>query len=184
MSQAGARAKGCRRAGGSFRLVPEPPGGARLVRLRPELDQVFSGTPQRPVPGRAHVKVGELRRLRDDPVGFNADYWARGAPTSVGRRCSSTRRRAGAASAVTGSSTSRSWRTSSGGTPPGPLTPTNVVAAALSEAGGGAWSEVLAALLSGSWARPGAFAEPPPNDHLERWRSGSGSTGTTWCSTA
>ena len=25
------------------------------------------------------VPVGELRRLRDDPVGFDRDYWRRGA---------------------------------------------------------------------------------------------------------
>jgi alkylation response protein AidB-like acyl-CoA dehydrogenase len=49
---------------------------------------------------------------------------------------------------------------------PGPLVPTNVVAAALSSVGGGAHSPALEAILSGESIASWAFGEPPPHDRL------------------
>ena len=76
-----------------------------------------------------HVPVGELRRLRDDPAGFDRALLAAGrrAGLDLAARGRGARRRL--ASAATASSTSPWWPTSSAATPrPGPLVPTNVVA--------------------------------------------------------
>ena len=64
------------------------------------------------------VPVGELRRLRDDPVGFGRGLLAprRRARLDVAARRARTT--AAAASAATASSTSRSSPTSSVATPP------------------------------------------------------------------
>ncbi len=49
---------------------------------------------------------------------------------------------------------------------PGPLTPTNVVAATLSDLDGEAWADVLGGLLAGASIATWCYAEPLPNDRL------------------
>jgi len=113
-----------------------------------------------------HVPVGELRRLRDDPGGFGRDYWTRGADL-------------GWTSLLVGEADGGGSISGSGlvdltliahefgrRAAPGPLTATNVVAAALGEAGGPAHAEVLAGLLNGTEIATWCFTEPQPNDRL------------------
>ena len=58
--------------------VAEPPGGVHPVLLEPSADQeFFRETTDRFL--TEQVPVGELRRLRDDPVGFADRYWTGGA---------------------------------------------------------------------------------------------------------
>ena len=65
---------------------------------------------------------------------------------------------------------------------PGPLVTTNVVAAALSDAGDDRTARSSDELLSGAAIASWCFGEPPPNDRLgrrSRWTSAS--TVTTSC---
>jgi alkylation response protein AidB-like acyl-CoA dehydrogenase len=111
------------------------------------------------------VPVGELRRLRDDPVGFGRDYWRRGAEL-------------GWTSLLVGEDHGGGSIGDSGlvdlalvayqfgrHAAPGPLAVTNVVAATLSETGH-AGDEVIGALVSGVSTATWCLGEPPPNDRL------------------
>ena len=65
---------------------------------------------------------------------------------------------------------------------PGPLIPTNVVAATLSDVDGDAWSAVLAALLTGAVGRHLVRSPSPPRRGASATsRSRCGSTAPTWC---
>ena len=107
------------------------------------------------------VPAGEVRRLRDDPSASSRSTGA-GGPSSAGRRCSSTRSTAAAASAARGSSTSRLVADEFGRrAAPGPLIPTNVVAAALSDVDGDAHvGRARGLLLADGDRRRGASPKP------------------------
>jgi alkylation response protein AidB-like acyl-CoA dehydrogenase len=113
-----------------------------------------------------HVPASELRRLRDDPAGFEQKYWRGGA-------------RLGWTSLLVGEDHGGGTISGRGvvdltlvahefgrHAAPGPLVPTNVVAAALSAAGTDAHTAVLTDLLSGASIASWCFAEPRPNDRL------------------
>lgn len=94
--------------------------------------------------------VAELRRLRDDPAGFDPAYWRQGAELGWASLLVSEERGGGSLSqhgivdlALLAYEFGRHGA-------PGPLLVTNVVAAALDEWAGEAAAPVLAALLSGS----------------------------------
>lgn len=110
--------------------------------------------------------VGELRRLRDDPVGFGTEYWTRGA--DLGWTSLVVAEADGGGSMSDHGLVDLTLVAHEFGrhAAPGPLIPTNVVAAALSEAGGDAWSEVLTGLLTGSVVATWCFEEPAPNAGL------------------
>jgi alkylation response protein AidB-like acyl-CoA dehydrogenase len=107
-----------------------------------------------------HVPVGEIRRLREDPAGFDRGYWARGAElgwTSLLVGEAHGGGHIGEAGLLDLTLVADAFgRTAA----PGPLIPTNVVAAALSDVDDEAWSDVLAGLLSGSSIATWALAEP------------------------
>lgn len=133
--------------------------------LEPSSDQEFF----RETTGRflkEHVPVGELRRLRDDPVGFSDDYWTRGADLGWTSLLVSEAHGGGSISDHGLVDLTLVAHEFGRHAAPGPLTTTNVVAATLSEVAGAAQAQVLAELLSGASIATWCFAEPQPNDRL------------------
>ncbi len=111
------------------------------------------------------VPVGELRRLRHDPVGFDPEYWRRGAElgwTSLlvgGEHGGGSIGEHGLVDlALVAYQFGRHAA-------PGPLAVTNVVIATLSETGAGS-DELISALVSGASTASWCFGEPVPNDRL------------------
>jgi alkylation response protein AidB-like acyl-CoA dehydrogenase len=111
------------------------------------------------------VPVGELRRLRDDPVGFDPEYWRRGA--ELGWTSLLVGEEHGGGSIGEHGLVDLSLVAHEFGrhAAPGPLAVTNVVAATLSETGHGDGA-VIGDLLAGTGLATWCFAEPVPNDRL------------------
>lgn len=109
--------------------------------------------------------VGELRRLRDDPAGFDADYWRRGAELGWTSLLVAEDHGGGSISGDGLADLTLVAHEFGRHAAPGPLVATNVVAAALSDTGAGA-GEVLGALLAGTSIASWCSAEPRPNDRL------------------
>jgi alkylation response protein AidB-like acyl-CoA dehydrogenase len=111
--------------------------------------------------------VVELRARRDDPVGFDRDYWRQGAElgwTSLlvaeDDGGGSISGRGVADLALVGFEFGRHAA-------PGPLTVNNIVAAALSRAGSpDQKAEHLPGILAGEALATWCLTEPPPHDHL------------------
>lgn len=112
------------------------------------------------------VPVGELRRLRDDPAGFAGGYWSAGA--ELGWTSLLVDEASGGGSISESGLVDLTLVAHEFGrhAAPGPLVATNVVAAALNDAGGEAAGDVLAGLLAGSSIATWCFSEPPPQDRL------------------
>ena len=115
-----------------------------------------------------HVPPGEVRRLRDDPAGFGDEYWAKGAELGWTSLLVDEAHGGGSISDaglvdITLVADAFGRRAA-----PGPLIPTNVVAATLSDVDGTAWSSVLDALLAGTSVATWCFAEPVPHAGLGR----------------
>ncbi|MCU0273400.1 MAG: acyl-CoA/acyl-ACP dehydrogenase [Acidimicrobiales bacterium] len=105
------------------------------------------------------VPVAELRARRDDPVGFDAGYWRRGAELGWTSLLVAEDHGGGSISgsglhdlALVADAFGRHAA-------PGPLTTTNVVAGALSRAGG-SHGDALAALLTGEATASWCIGEP------------------------
>lgn len=110
------------------------------------------------------VPVAEIRRRRDDPIGFDADYWRRGAELGWTSLLVDEDHGGGSISdnglldlAIVAHEFGRHAA-------PGPLVVTNVVAGALGTAGG--HDDVLAGLLAGTTVATWCLAEPAPYDGL------------------
>ena len=112
------------------------------------------------------VPVGELRRLRDDPVGFADGYWARGADLGWTSLLVGEEQGGGSISGEGLVDLTLVAHEFGQHAAPGPLTATNIVAAALSEVDGAAWSEAITGLLTGASIATWCVAESPPNDRL------------------
>jgi alkylation response protein AidB-like acyl-CoA dehydrogenase len=111
------------------------------------------------------VPVGELRHLRDDPVGFGRDYWRRGAElgwTSLLVSEDNGGGTIGDHGLVDLSLVAYEFGRHAA---PGPLAVTNVVAATLSETGRH-HDGTLGALLSGTSLATWCLGEPVPGDRL------------------
>jgi alkylation response protein AidB-like acyl-CoA dehydrogenase len=110
------------------------------------------------------VPVGELRRLRDDPAGFDPVYWRRGA--ELGWTSLLVGEEHGGGSIGEFGLVDLALVAYQFGchAAPGPLAVTNVVAATLSETGHSA--EVVDGLLSGTTLATWCFGEPVPDDRL------------------
>jgi alkylation response protein AidB-like acyl-CoA dehydrogenase len=115
-----------------------------------------------------HVPVGEIRRLRADPVGFAPAYWRGGAnlgwtsllvPEAHGGGTISDR------GLVDLTLVAHEFGTHAA---PGPLASVNVVAATLSEVGRGAQLDLVADLLSGDALATWCLGEAKPDDRLGR----------------
>lgn len=110
--------------------------------------------------------VGEVRRLRDDPIGFDEKYWQRGAELGWTSLLVDEEHGGGTISGDGVVDLTLVAYEFGRHAAPGPLVGTNVVASALSAAG--SHPEALAALLSGSQIAAWCYAEPPPEDRLGR----------------
>lgn len=112
------------------------------------------------------VPGSEIRRRRDDPAGFAATYWRRGA--ELGWTSLLVAEEHGGGSVSGGGLVDLTLIAHEFGrrAAPGPLVATNVVAAALGAAGSDAHASVLAGLLSGASTAAWCLAERRPNDRL------------------
>jgi alkylation response protein AidB-like acyl-CoA dehydrogenase len=110
--------------------------------------------------------VAELRRLRDDPTGFGSAYWTRGADLGWTSLLVSEAHGGGSISDQGLVDLTLVAHEFGRHAAPGPLIPTNVVAAALSAADGDLWSDVLTGLLSGESVATWCFGEPAPSAGL------------------
>jgi alkylation response protein AidB-like acyl-CoA dehydrogenase len=110
--------------------------------------------------------VDELRRLRDDPDGFDATYWQRGAELGWTSLLVSEDRGGGSISGDGVVDLTLVAYEFGAHAAPGPLLPVNLVAGALSEADEGRHDDLLTGLLAGTSIASWAFAEPRPNDRL------------------
>lgn len=113
---------------------------------------------------REKAPVGELRRLRDDPIGYDPGYWRQGAELGWTSLLVSEEHGGGSISGDGLADLTVIAHEFGRAAAPGPLVPTNVVAGALSAAG--AHTDVLAGLLDGSAVAAWCLGEPPPDDHL------------------
>ena len=110
------------------------------------------------------VPVEEVRRLRDDPVGFDRALWRRGADLGWTSLLVAEQHGGGSISGEGLVDLTLIAHEFGAHAAPGPLTPTSVVAAALSAAGSHA--DALADLVSGTGIASWCLAEPPPHDGL------------------
>jgi alkylation response protein AidB-like acyl-CoA dehydrogenase len=110
------------------------------------------------------VPVGEIRRLREDPVGFDREYWRRGVELGWTSLLVSEEHGGGSIGEHGLVDLSLVAYEFGRHAAPGPLCATNVVAATLSDTGHD--DGVLDGLLSGSAIATWCFGEPVPADRL------------------
>lgn len=115
---------------------------------------------------REHAPVGELRRLRDEPAGYVPELWRRGAELGWTSLLVPDERGGGSISGAGLVDLTLVAHEFGRHAAPGPLIPTNVVAAALSADGAGDHDPTLQQLISGTAVATLAAAEPRPNDRL------------------
>jgi alkylation response protein AidB-like acyl-CoA dehydrogenase len=133
--------------------------------LAPDADQeLFRETTAKLL--NEHVPVGELRRLRDDPVGFDDEYWRRGTDLGWTSLLVSDEHGGGSISGQGLVDLSLVAYEFGRHAAPGPLAVSNVVAATISDDGDGRYEPVLRELMSGGSIATWCFGEPPPNDRL------------------
>jgi alkylation response protein AidB-like acyl-CoA dehydrogenase len=112
------------------------------------------------------VPVSEVRRLRDDPAGFGPDYWRRGAELGWTSLLVGEAHGGGSISGQGLVDLTLVAHEFGRHAAPGPLVPTNVVAAALSAAADDAHAGLIAGLLAGTAIATWCFTEDRPNDRL------------------
>ena len=115
------------------------------------------------------VPVATLRALRADPIGFEPDYWRRGADLGWTSLLVSEANGGGSISGDGLVDLSVIAHEFGRHAAPGPLLATNLVADALDRAGGG-HPGVLADLVSGAVIGTWCFAEPEPNEGFDAIR--------------
>ena len=111
------------------------------------------------------VPVGELRRLRDDPVGFDRAYWRRGAELGWTSLLVGEAHGGGSIGEFGLVDLALVAYEFGRHAAPGPLAVTNVVVATLGETGH-VGDEVIGPLLSGASVATWCVGEPPPDDRL------------------
>jgi alkylation response protein AidB-like acyl-CoA dehydrogenase len=141
-----------------------------LVELTPE-QEFFRATTARFLEDR--MPFDELRRRREDPAGFDVEFWRQGADLGWTSLLVDEAHGGGSISGKGTVDLTLIAHEFGRHAAPGPLVGTNVVAAALSAArrAGGttdATADVLGELLSGAAIGSWAYAEPRPHDRLGR----------------
>lgn len=117
--------------------------------MNPSPDQaIFRETTEKFL--RANVPPDEIRRLRDDPAGFDREYWRRGADLGWTSLLVSEAHGGGAISGAGLEDLTLVAHEFGRHAAPGPLTTTNVVAATLSASGNQSQADFLRAILSGT----------------------------------
>jgi alkylation response protein AidB-like acyl-CoA dehydrogenase len=104
--------------------------------------------------------VAEVRRMRDDPDGFDRKFWQRGAELGWTSLLVNQEKGGGSVSEHGLVDLTLIAHEFGSHAAPGPLLPTNVVAAALSAAPAGAHDAILAELLSGTAVAAWCWEEP------------------------
>lgn len=107
----------------------------------------------------------EVRRLRGDPLGFDRSYWRRGAELGWTSFLVAEEHGGGSISGQGAVDLTLVAHEFGRHAAPGPLSATNVVAGALSDAGGG-HADVLAGLVAGELIATWCYGEPAPGDGL------------------
>ena len=115
---------------------------------------------------RELAPVGELRRLRDEPSGFDAPYWRRGAELGWTSLLVDEAHGGGSISGDGLVDLTLIAHEFGAHAAPGPLIPSNVVAATLGADPTGDHRDLLAGILAGTSIATFAPAEPRPNDRL------------------
>lgn len=108
--------------------------------------------------------VNEVRRLRDDAAGYDADYWRRGAELGWTSFLVDERHGGGSISGAGLVDLTLVAHEFGCHAAPGPLIATNVVAAVLSR--NNSHPEVITGLLAGTTVATWCVAEPAPDDRL------------------
>jgi alkylation response protein AidB-like acyl-CoA dehydrogenase len=129
-----------------------------LLELSAE-QELFRGTTERFL--EEHANVTSLRRLQHDPAGFGSDYWRRGV--ELGWTSLLVSEADGGAAISSSGLVDLTILAYEFGrhAAPGPLVSTNVVAGALSTAGGD--KDLLAAMLNGTSIATWCFSEGAPH---------------------
>jgi alkylation response protein AidB-like acyl-CoA dehydrogenase len=112
------------------------------------------------------MPVEAIRRLRGDPAGYPADYWARGAELGWTAMLVDERHGGGTVSGNPLTDLSLIAYEFGSRAAPGPLVPVNVVAETLSRVGNEQQHAVLDELMGGGSTAAWCFSEPAPNDAL------------------
>jgi alkylation response protein AidB-like acyl-CoA dehydrogenase len=112
------------------------------------------------------ASVAQVRGLRDDPTGFDAEYWRRGAELGWTSLLVSEEHGGGSISGEGLVDLTLIAHEFGGHAAPGPLAPANLVAAALSADSSGDHDELLAGLLAGTSIASWCYGEPHPGDRL------------------
>ena len=107
-----------------------------------------------------------IRRLRDDETGFGATYWQRGAELGWTSLLVGEDHGGGSISGEGLVDLTLIAHEFGRHAAPGPLLPTNVVAAALGDGTGDGHRELVANLMNGSVVASWCYGEPRPNDQL------------------
>ncbi|MDA8046903.1 MAG: acyl-CoA dehydrogenase family protein [Actinomycetota bacterium] len=106
----------------------------------------------------SQAPVGEIRRRREDPLGYSPDYWRRGADLGWTSLLVTEEHGGGSVSGRGLVDLTLIAHEFGAHAAPGPLGPANVVAGALSRAG--TRTDVIGALLAGSATAAWAWEEP------------------------
>jgi alkylation response protein AidB-like acyl-CoA dehydrogenase len=114
----------------------------------------------------AMAPVAAVRARRDDPAGFDRDYWRQAAELGWTSLLVDEAHGGGSISGEGLVDLTLVAHEVGRHAAPGPLVTTNVVAAALSDAGGMPQSEVLAELVAGAAIASWCWSEPPPASPL------------------
>ena len=112
------------------------------------------------------MPISSVRQLRHDPAGFDQRYWSMGAHLGWTSLLVTEEHGGGSISGHGLVDLTLVAHEFGMAAAPGPLLDTNVVAFALSSAGGSSHADVLAKLLSGESVASWCFGEPAPGDHL------------------
>ncbi len=113
------------------------------------------------------VPAEVLRSLQDDAIGFEAEYWRRGADLGWTSLLVGEEHGGGSLSGQGLVDLTLVAHEFGRHAAPGPLAVTNVVAATLSEAGGSQSNGVIGDLLTGRSIATWCFSEPRPHDRLD-----------------
>jgi alkylation response protein AidB-like acyl-CoA dehydrogenase len=112
----------------------------------------------------AYAPADALRRLRDDPAGFDREYWRRGAELGWTSLLVSEGNGGGSVSGKGILDLTLIAYEFGHAAAPGPLVPSNIVAAALDASG--SHLDILADLVAGTSIASWCSGEEPPHDHL------------------